>query len=315
MKDSLGQCPLVSIIMPVYNVGRYLEDSLKSVEKQTYANIQLIIVNDGSTDSSGNIIKRFIKSTKLTNLIYIEQENAGLSEARNTAIKRVDGKYTYFFDSDDILNAKAIKKSVEFMEKKNIDLLMFCAEAFIENEHSYQSKYVFRPKQLKSEAVYSKQEYIFKMKNERFSAVWLYLYRTEIIKRNSLCFYPDIYFEDALFTPIAYYYMNTVGFLSDVFVYHRINPQSITMRDDKDEYKVSSYLTVLKELDLFVKMNVADKWLINYYSKQQMFTVREIRNFSILDKVHIRTLCKNYNIGFDVIYELKSRIKKIVRKV
>ena len=92
---------LISIVMPVYNVEKYLEKAVNSVIKQTYKNLEIILVDDGSKDSSGVLCDELAK--KDTRIKVIHQENAGLSAARNAGIKLATGKYIGFMDSDDLI--------------------------------------------------------------------------------------------------------------------------------------------------------------------------------------------------------------------
>ena len=91
----------VSVVVPIYNVEPYLEDCLVSLEKQTFKNIEVILVNDGSPDKSGEIAKRY--ADKNSNFTLIERENGRLSAARNEGIEKAVGKYIYFLDSDDYI--------------------------------------------------------------------------------------------------------------------------------------------------------------------------------------------------------------------
>ena len=102
----------VSIVIPVYNVEKYLKQCLESVVNQTLDKIEVICINDGSTDNSLNILKEYEK--KYNNIIIIDQENKGPGFARNIGMKRASGKYIYFLDSDDYieLNAMEDRKSV-----------------------------------------------------------------------------------------------------------------------------------------------------------------------------------------------------------
>lgn len=91
-----------SIIVPAYNVEKYIEKCLESIFKSTYSNYEVIIINDGSTDNTKKIISQYVEKYK--NIIYIEQENKGLSEARNEGVKRATGDYILFIDSDDYID-------------------------------------------------------------------------------------------------------------------------------------------------------------------------------------------------------------------
>ena len=105
-----------SVVMPVYNVEDYLEKSILSIVNQTIGfkkNIQLILVNDGSSDNSAEICLKY-KHLYPANIVYIEQENAGVSAARNTGLEYVEGKYVNFLDSDDLWSKNAFETAYKF---------------------------------------------------------------------------------------------------------------------------------------------------------------------------------------------------------
>ena len=109
--------PLVSVIIPTYNSEKYLIDSIASVLHQTYNNIEIIVVNDGSTDNTDDIIKPYLGSIK-----YIKQENYGASAARNIGIKNAHGNFIAFLDADDLFEPNVIKGQVENILNKNADI-------------------------------------------------------------------------------------------------------------------------------------------------------------------------------------------------
>lgn len=117
----------VSIIIPVYNTSGYVERCLQSVKKQSYKNIQVVIVNDGSTDDSNTIIQNYIEKNGL-GYIYLEKENGGLSSARNHGMNFADGDYLFFLDSDDYLPVDAIEKLINASANKDIIIGNFIFE-------------------------------------------------------------------------------------------------------------------------------------------------------------------------------------------
>ena len=113
---------LVSIVIPVYNVEKYLRQCLDSAINQTYKNLEIFLVDDGSTDRSGQICDEYKKIDD--RIIVIHKENGGLSSARNAALDLLKGKYIYFLDSDDFAALDMIETRVKFMEDYNVDIVM-----------------------------------------------------------------------------------------------------------------------------------------------------------------------------------------------
>ena len=114
---------LISVIIPVYNVEDYLRECLDSICNQTFEDIEIICVNDGSTDSSLDILKQY--ESEDDRIRVISQENKGVSGARNAAMDYITAKYTYFMDSDDILELDALEKLYDIAEEKSTDMIIF----------------------------------------------------------------------------------------------------------------------------------------------------------------------------------------------
>ena len=112
---------LISIIVPVYNVEQYLSRCVDSLVNQTYHNIEIILVDDGSPDRSGEICDEYAKKDKRVKVIH--QSNGGLSDARNTALDIAKGDYLMFVDSDDWIEPTMYEEMLSFMEKEQLDLV------------------------------------------------------------------------------------------------------------------------------------------------------------------------------------------------
>jgi glycosyltransferase involved in cell wall biosynthesis len=124
MKES----PLVSIIIPCYNHEKFIEETILSVLQSTYRPIEIIVVNDGSTDQSELVIKRIADCYK--NIQYIGQENAGPSAARNRGIEKASGTYILPLDADDLISDNYIEKAVDVLEKQPHVKLVYCRAVF-----------------------------------------------------------------------------------------------------------------------------------------------------------------------------------------
>lgn len=114
--------PKVSVIVPVYNTDRFLAKCLTSMAGQSYQNIEIIIVNDGSTDKSDKVITDFMR--KEARAIYIKQHNQGVSAARNVGLKKAEGEYIFFCDSDDYNPRDAISTLVQVAERDKADVVV-----------------------------------------------------------------------------------------------------------------------------------------------------------------------------------------------
>lgn len=109
--------PKISVIIPTHNRDKYIEKAIKSVLKQTYKNYEIIVVDDGSTDKTEKIVKRFVKKHP-KKVRYIYQKNKGPSAARNTGIKKAKGKYIALLDSDDEFLPKKLKRQIAYIKKR-----------------------------------------------------------------------------------------------------------------------------------------------------------------------------------------------------
>lgn len=216
----------VAIVIPVYNTATFLEKCIESVFNQTYKKIQVIVVNDGSTDNSNELI---LKLKKEYDFEYISKENGGLSSARNEALKHVDSDFVFFLDSDDYLKENAIENLV--LEAKNNDIIIgnYC--------------YTYSNQQIK-EKVDSKFEDLISGEMSNFDYFdyfygGLYginacnkLYRSSLIYNSKVKFQPnnEIFAEDLLFNMKLIAGNNNIKIhvIKDITYYYYQNIESIT---------------------------------------------------------------------------------------
>jgi len=209
----------VSIIIPVYNVERYLPRCLDSVINQTYGDIEILCVNDGSTDNSGKILAKYQKLD--SRIKIINRENGGLSVARNTALDCVTGDYILFVDSDDYVSSLLVEKSLENALKNDCDVVFF---DYMSGSPDYSDAISFSTEDyLQYE---NKPFSIDSMEAESYKIIpcttWSKLYKTSFLKDNNIKFVENLYYEDFPFwaevytkakrmtyLPIPLYYYNT----------------------------------------------------------------------------------------------------------
>ena len=180
------ELPLISVIMPVYNVEEFVGKTIESVLNQTLKNIEFYAVDDGSTDDSGKICDEYAKKDK--RLIVIHKKNGGAPEARNVAIDKAKGKYLYFIDSDDWIESDYLEKMYNLAEKNNADLVVtgFLMEYYQNGkEVTYNTK--CENKIYKNQNDFRLNAYKY-LNNSLLSLPWNKLYRSSIIKSNNIRF-------------------------------------------------------------------------------------------------------------------------------
>ena len=186
--------PKVSIVIPVYNGERFLKQCLDSVLKQTYTNLEVICVNDGSKDNSLSILNKIKELDQ--RVIVISQENQGMSGARNSGIKVATGEYISFVDCDDFIDKYMIENLVCIAEKANAEIAIANILLFYEDTLSISS---FRDEPL----YYSLRETCFSINQApdmiKHIGVWDRIFKREFIEQNNFKFIDGVTYEDAAF--------------------------------------------------------------------------------------------------------------------
>ncbi len=240
----------VSIIMPVYNVEPYLDDAFKSLLCQSLKDIEIIVINDGSTDNGQEIINKYML---LDNRITcINQTNQGQSAARNTGMKHVNGEYVLFFDSDDLLAPETLEICYDKAKALDTDICIFDAEILYEEGAKPLTWDYDRSYFLSENRLYGGEELLsVQMDNERLRAVvWLQFIRWDYLTRTGLYFYNGIIHEDELFTPQLFLQTNSICYVNRKLVKHRVRSKS-TIGMGYSKRNLMCYLTVAEELFKF----------------------------------------------------------------
>ena len=212
--------PKVSVIIPVYNTEKYVKESVESIMQQTLQDIEIIVINDGSTDNSLSIINLLAEQDR--RITVYNQSNQGLSIARNTGLKKVKGEFIYFMDSDDLLTNNALKTCYQECITEQLDFLFFDAESFYDDDklsrtYHYQRNLDIENKVWNGAELLKKQ---YDTWNYRSSAC-LSLVSSDFIRQNQIQFYPHILHEDELYTALLYLKASRVKYIKQTFFKRR----------------------------------------------------------------------------------------------
>lgn len=251
----------ISVILPIYNVAPYLDATFQSVINQSLEDIEIIAVNDGSTDDSESIIQKYKQQDP--RIISLYQENQGQSVARNTALQHATGQYIYMMDSDDLLaNPDALQICYDYAEKNKADFIFFDGESFSDGEALRYSWNTKRTHLVEENKQYDGEFLLNLMLDtqKHNCVVWLLLINHEYLNRIGLRFYPGIIHEDELFTTILTLKSDSIYCLKQQsFIKHRIRSAS-TMGLRYTKRNMDCYLTVIDELFKFQNSPIIQKF-------------------------------------------------------
>ena len=239
----------VSVIIPVYNVGKYIEECLDSLVGQSLQECEFICVDDGSEDNSYRIIETYVRKDKRFKLI--RQKNKGLAEARNMGVRNAKGKYVAFLDSDDFFNHKdTLRELYQKAEEYELEIISFETELLYEAAmKEKEDKDFYYYKKNRYEGIRTgKEMFLSMMSNHEFcdSACLLFIER-EWLSEREISFYPGIYYEDSLFCIQCFLCAGRMVHLSERFYTYRIREKSIMT--DKIRWKnVYSRVVVYREI-------------------------------------------------------------------
>ena len=249
----------VSVILPIYNVAPFLDDTFQSLISQTLKEIEIIAVNDGSTDNSLEIIEKYKRIDP--RILSFSQENQGLSVTRNVALKYATGEYIYMMDSDDILcSPNALQICYENAKKNNADFIFFDGERFLDKDSRTISQ--IQRTHLLEENIKYKGSYLLNLmldNNIHNSVVWLLFINHDYMNQLSLNFYPGIIHEDELFTTILTLNSDSIYCVKQSLIKHRIRSTSI-MGQRFTKRNMDCYLTVIDELFKFQDSTIIRKF-------------------------------------------------------
>jgi len=282
-----GETPAVSIIIPAYNVESYIFECLESVKCQTLTDYEVIIINDGSTDGTEEVIKKFIKGDDRFNLF--NQNNKGPSTSRNRGVHLARGRFIYFMDADDSIHQELLKTCLQFADEKKLDIVHFNGSVSleegikiknIENDNNYIRNIPEIPINFYEKAM---------TLNQYKCSVWLYIIRSDFLKSSGIHFIPGIFHEDESFTLKLVNLTKNQGFLNNIFYQRRIRLNSI-MTASKSEKNYEGYFETFCDLAVWISSanlvfpenkNMLNKHIAMFY----MVALRGFVNIGEMSKI------------------------------
>ena len=216
---------MVSVVIPVYNVEKYLAECVDSVMNQSYSDYEIILVDDGATDSSGQMCDAY--ALRDSRIRVIHQANGGLSAARNTGLDAAQGEYIYFLDSDDYIELHSLADLIALAQKENADVVFFDAHVFFDEcePDGSELRYV---RKASYPAARGREMLERLLRNDEYrTAVPLMLFRTAYLRDNDLRFEEGIIHEDELFTFLVYNADGRVAHCHEQLYARRVRPASI----------------------------------------------------------------------------------------
>lgn len=306
--------PKISVIVPVYNTEKYVEKCLKSIAEQKMNDLEIIIVNDGSTDNSEIIIKQWIEKNKENIKIkYLNKKNGGLSETRNFALPYATGKYISFIDSDDYIDSNLYSHLEQFMDD-NVDLIKFKMQT-VDKDGNILEKLdgpVF-------EKCTGEEGYEKLCTNDRFlDPACIYLYRTEFYKSNNFKYKVGAYHEDFGLTSLIILKAKSFVSTNEYGYYYLQSDNSITRNQNYDkEIKkakdlLGHYDDMIKVIKNYEISNKSKELIKRYYTNTLILKTKELKGQEkkqYINEIYIRKLYKNIKP-----YSLKQLIKRIILK-
>lgn len=239
----------ISIIIPVYNTENYLTECLNSIVTQKYRNIEIICVNDGSTDKSSDIIQYFCDTDPRVILINKPHTNAG--DARNIGLKKATGDYILFIDSDDFLSDHALTKLIDTAEQTDADIIISQYRLF--NNKTKQKNKTKYGIHTKSKLPFSIKDLTSRQFEFTNIAVWNKLYKVLFLKSQNLYFKSYTCLNDMFFSLIAISLADRIVLCHSVTIYYRINVKNSVSTNI--EYIQSNFFNILTEINKYLQQH------------------------------------------------------------
>lgn len=305
----------ISVIMPVFNVEKFIRQSIDSVLNQTYKNLEIILVDDGSKDSSGKICDEYCKNDERIKVIH--KENGGLSSARNAGLDIATGKYVMFIDSDDFYEENSCEVLYKEIENKQAD---FVSGNYI---HVTYDGIKWTNPQFDIEVYNNFKLDIDDYQRSFFvmnSVVWNKIFRREFIEKHKLRFVPKALAEDAIFSTYCYVHTDKGYFINNIVYNYRQNQENVSISTNcTKEYfeKINeSYKLIFQNFETTNNLGFYRFFYarIMPYLLCKIIDTNALKNEEIIDVLQILDWFFKQKELYDVVV-IDNRLEKIVQNI
>lgn len=309
---------LISVIVPIYKVEDYLEKCINSILNQTYKNIEVILVDDGSPDKCGEICDYY--ATKDNRIKVIHKKNGGLSEARNYGIDIATGKYILFVDSDDFIDKNMCEVLIKEAEKNNSDIVI-CGHYIVKGNNYYASKMLLTDSKVLLTNLEMTKKFFLKGYFETL-VVWNKLYKKELFYTNEKIRFPIGKLNEDIFTIYKLYYIaNKITAINKPLYYYVQRKESIM--GSFSEKNIIAHMDCIKEYFNFSKKRKNMKYIVQIASLRMYFVClcSSLENeYKIEEKEYYLNVMRMYillalkDVYINPYLDLKNLIKFMVIK-
>lgn len=305
----------LSIIVPVYNVEKYLPKCLESLIKQTLNDIEIICVNDGSMDNSLAILKEF--ASKDSRIRIIDNQHQGVAKTRNTGIEQSTGEYIGFVDSDDYIDIDFFEKLYNSATKSNSDIAI---ASILKHKNFFN---IYNAKYTKEETAITIQDKIKLCEDKKhfFFYAWNKIYHSGFIKENNIKFSEGQIYEDVMFAIKALYYSNKIISVYGTKYHYIEHENSLTKYKDKTGEKEHDLIKAYSELQEFCNSkNIEIPERLNYYTKENFGFILNLYKGKYQSKIQLFNIftiatISNYSETRNLITILGFKIKIAKREI
>lgn len=299
----------ISIIVPCYNADKFIERCIKSIINQSLEKIELIVINDGSTDNSLEIINKF-KGNKIIKII--SKQNEGLTKTRNIGLSQAKGEYIYFVDADDYLEDKfALEKLYNIASRLNLDILVF--DYFLDN--GIEKKYTKSFKNTE-EIIIDKKIYFKALIEKKYLAtMWNKIIRKNLFTENNILFLENVFMQEDLNASLKLVFCaKRIGRIKEALYNYVIHEEQGTRATNKDKIYRDCYIGYV-DLKTYFQTNEEILDLIDFAEWELFYQILKPKNKKLKIYREVKDKLKNTKIKFYRKWSLRRKLKFLIRLI